>query len=169
MAAPIRRRGPNKKVAPAIRVARPVKPDAPEKASAEPSAPSKRRRRASVGGHATKLNAPIRPGYERRWFNDAGNRLADAQELGYEFVSESGIKTDMPGSRITRRVGTAAAGGAQLAYLMETPVELYAEGIAEREAINSQVDQAIVKGADFTGQMQSSDGTYGHGSIASSR
>lgn len=136
-----------------------------ESAPVEAKAPSKRRRRASVGGHALKLNAPTKPGFVRRFFNDTGNRLADAEELGYTFVEQAGVKTDTPGSHISRRVGVSATGGAQLAYLMETPDELYAEGLAEREEINSQADKAIEAGADITGQMTSKDGAYGHGSI----
>lgn len=151
-----RRRGPNRP--------KPVEQAAIGEV-AEAKSLSKRRRRASVGGHALKLNAPLKAGYERRWFNDTGNRLADAEDLGYTFVEDPGIKTDMPGSHITRRVGIAASGGSQQAYLMETPDELYAEGVDEREELNSQVDQAIVKGADFTGQMTREDGSYGQGSI----
>lgn len=127
--------------------------------------PTKRRRRGKVGGHAMKLNAPAREGFVRRFCNDHGNRIADMEELGYSVVSESGIETHSPGSVVSRRVGTAADGSGLKAILMETPDELYAEGIAEREELHRQVDQAIVKGADFTGQMASSDGAYGQGSI----
>jgi hypothetical protein len=148
----------------AIQAKLPPKPV--ETAAAETAAePSKRRRRAKVGGHALKLRAPERPGFVRRWVNDDGNRIADAEELGYTHVSETDAETHSPGSRISRRVGTTAEGKGLLSYLMETPDELYAEGIAEREELHRQVDLAIVKGADATGQLTSSDGTYGHGSI----
>src|SRR3546814_3125814 len=100
------------------------------------SAPTKRRRRASVGGHALKLSAPVRKGYTRRWFNDHDNRIADAHELGYDHVTEAGVQSSDPGSRISRLVGTKANGEPLRAYLMETPDELYAEGVAEKEAHN---------------------------------
>lgn len=156
---PARRRG-----RPPIAVAPPQAPAS----SASPSptdvgAPVKRRRRASVGGHATKLMAPSRPGYTRRWVNDAANRIAEIDELAYEFVSEQGIKTDDPSSRVRRLVGTQANGEPLHAYLMETPDELYAEGVAEKEAHAAQVDEAIRAGRDSTGQMD--DKSYGQGSI----
>ena len=126
----------------------------------------KRRRRASVGGHAAKLSAPQRDGHSRRWFNDDANRIAEADELGYDFVTDNGIKTSSPGSRVSRLVGTKANGEPLHAFLMETPNELYAEGAAEKEAHNRQIDDAIKAGRDSTGQMSSNE-TYGQGSIKS--
>lgn len=139
--------------------------DAAIAAEAQPetaAAPSRRRRRASVGGHAMKLAAPVRPGYTRRWFNDQNNRIAEAEELAYEHVTEPGIQTDDPSSRVRRVVGTKANGEPLYSYLMETPDELYAEGVAEKEAHNAKVDEAIRDGRDSTG---SGDLTRGHGSI----
>lgn len=115
-----------------------------------------------------KLSAPSRAGHTRRWFNDDGNRIADAEELGYDFVTDKGIKTSSPGSRVSRLVGTKANGEPLHAYLMETPDELYAEGVAEKEAHNRQIDDAIKAGRDSTGQMSSNE-TYGQGSIKSDR
>jgi len=126
--------------------------------------PVRRRRRASVGGHALKLDAPQRPGFKRRWFNDDGNRLADAHELGYDPVHDPDVQTSDVGSGISRLVGTKANGEPLRAYLMETPDELFAEGIAEKEARNRLVDDSIAAGRDSTGQMSSHD-TYGQGSI----
>lgn len=126
--------------------------------------PVTRRRRAAVGGHMLKLDAPQRPGFKRRWFNDDGNRLADAHELGYDHVQESGVQTSDLGKQVSRLVGTKANGEPLRAYLMETPDELYSQGLAEKEARNRLVDDAIVAGFDSTGQMSSND-TYGHGSI----
>jgi hypothetical protein len=122
-----------------------------------------RRRRTSVGGHSLKLTAPQRDGQKRRWVNDDGNRIADMTELGYEFVSETGIQTSDPGSRVSRLVGTKANGEPLHAYLMETPDELYAQGVDEKEAANRQIDEAITAGRDSTGRMD--EHQYGHGSI----
>lgn len=137
-------------------------PELLEQAPEATAAPSKRRRRDSVGGHAMKLSAPPRPGFVRRFFNDAGNRLAEAQELGYDFVEDTGIQTHDPSSRINRLAGTQANGAPLKTYLMETPVELYAEGVAEKEAQHASVDKAIREGRDSTG---SGDLTQGQGSI----
>lgn len=129
-------------------------------------APAPRRRRSSVGGHALKLSAPSREGHKRRWVNDQGNRIAEMQELGYEFVSDTGIKTADPGSRVSRLVGTKANGEPLHAFLMETPDELYAQGEAEKEAANRLIDEAITAGRDSTGRLENQ---YGHGSITTDR
>lgn len=143
--------------------ARRGRPPVTETASGVAETPPKRRRRASVGGHAQKLAAPPREGYTRRWVNDADNRIANVGELAYEFVNEQGIKTDDPSSRVRRTVGTKANGEPLHAYLMETPNELYAEGVAEKEALNAQVDEAIRQGRYSEGHGD--ENTYGRGSI----
>lgn len=132
-------------------------------------AQTRRRRRASVGGHALKLSAPVRSGYTRRWFNDFGNRIAEANELGYDHVTEDGIQSSDTSSRVSRIVGTQPNGEPLRAYLMETPNELYAEGVAEKEAHNRQIDEAIIAGRDSTGHMPANAETYGRGSINSDR
>lgn len=121
-----------------------------------------RRRRASVGGFHQKLAAPKRNGFTGRWVNDDGNRIAEMQELGYDFATETEVKTDVPGSRIARLVGTKANGEPLHAYLMRTPDELYADGMAEREEKNRQIDDAINAGRDSTGRL---DNQYGQGSV----
>lgn len=134
-----------------------------------PDAPPKRRRRASVGGHAMRLSAPAKPGFVRRWFNDDGNRIAMAIDLGYDHVEEQGIQTDDPGSRISRLVGTKANGDPLKAYLMETPDELFAEGVAEKEAHNRQIDEAIAAGSPTDGPIAPAAEQYGQGSIQRDR
>lgn len=151
----VRRRGP----APKAEAAPEVTTDAT----------TKRRRRASVGGHALKLAAPTREDYTRRWVNDDGNRIANAEELAYDYVSDPSIKSTGEGSRISRLVGTKANGEPLRAYLMETPNELHAEGVAEKEAHNRQIDEAISAGISTDGQFGSDSETYGQGSIKRDR
>lgn len=134
----------------------------PAGSGGDSSPPVKRRRRASVGGHALKLSAPQRPGYKRRFFNDDGNRIAEAEELGYVPVSDTKAKSPGLGSSDTRLVGTKATGEPLRSVLMETPDELYAEGVAEKEAANRQIDEAITAGRDSTGRLENQ---YGQGSI----
>jgi hypothetical protein len=131
--------------------------------AAEATGVAPRRRRKNVGAFALKLSAPSREGETRRWVNDDGNRIAQVRELGYEFVSETGIQTSDPGSRVSRLVGTKANGEPLHAYLMETPDELYAQGASEKEAANRLIDEAITAGRDSTGRMD--ENQYGHGSI----
>jgi hypothetical protein len=138
----------------------------------EGAAPPKRRKRASTGGFGLKLDAPARPGFTRRWFNDNGNRLAEADELAYEHVQDKGTKTSARGSRTSRLVGTKANGEPLHAFLMETPDELYAEGVADKEAAARTVDEAITRGEGTSdGQMSQipKGQTYGEGSIRPDR
>lgn len=147
----------------------PVKEAAPVVAKTEPETdgkPAKRRRRASVGGHAMKLTAPSREGYSRRWFNDINNRIADADSLAYDFVCEPGTKSTDVGSRVSRLVGTKPNGEPLRAYLMETPDELYAEGMAEKQAYNQRIDEAISAGLPTD---QAVGLTPGEGSIKQGR
>lgn len=170
-----RRRGPNRPKPVVAAASAPVQADPGTlnvaTAANEPAPDTTtRRRRASVGGHAMRLAAPLRLGWTRRWFNDDANRIADAGELGYSHVSDTGIKSSGPGSVVSRLVGTKANGEPLSAFLMETPDELYAEGLSEKEAHNRQIDDAIKAGRDSTGQMspEAPEETYGQGSIKAS-
>ena len=129
---------------------------------AETTAPvpqSKRRPRGSVGGFGKKLTAPPREGYVRRFVNDTGNRIAEMQELGYTLVEEPGVQTFDPGSRINRLAGTKDGGAPLKTYLMETPLELYEQGVREKEEENRRVDQDIEAGRDTAGGLKDGE-TY---------
>lgn len=130
---------------------------------------TKRRRRSSVGGHNLKLTAPPRAGFVRRWVNDDGNRIAEMQELAYDFVEDRSIQTTDTGSRVSRLVGTKANGDPLRAYLMETPEDEFRAGVAEKEAVNRQIDEAITRGVDSTGQLAPASEQYGEGSIKQDR
>ena len=140
----------------------------PQEPTGEVNLPG-RRRRASVGGHALKLTAPEKPGFVRRWVNDSGNRIAQAEDLAYEFVSDPSIKSTDAGSRVSRVVGTQANGEPLRAFLMETPIVEYQAGLDEKEAHNAQIDEAIRSGIDSTGQLGPATETYGQGSIKRDR
>lgn len=112
-----------------------------------------------------KLTAPTREGYVRRWVNDSDNRLANAGELAYDYVTDTSIQSSDAGARISRLVGTKANGEPLRAYLMETPQAEYAAGVAEREATHLQIEQAIIAGRDSTGRMDESIVHDGHGEI----
>lgn len=162
-AAPVRARATQElKMVDAVEAAK------PDEATPEPVPAGQRRRRASTGGHSLKLAAPQREGFTRRWVNDDGNRIADAHDLAYDYVNEAGITSTDTGTRISRLVGTKANGEPLRAYLMETPNEQLAAGVAEKEAHNRQIDDAIAAGRDSTGQHQS-DGYVGQGSIQRDR
>lgn len=138
---------------PTRRRGRPPKAPAPAEAAAveaapEPVPPARRRKRADIGGQHLRLKIPQREGYHRRWVNDVPGRLAMFQELAYDHVSEQGIKSDSPDSRVRRLVGTQAGGAPQYAYLMECPEAEYQAGIAEKEEGRQSFEEAIRRGED---------------------
>lgn len=110
-----------------------------------------------------KLAVPERKGYVRRWFNDIPGRIAEAEELAYDHVTDPSIKSDSPDGRVRRQVGTQANGQPLYSYLMETPIDEYRAGIEEKEEQHRAVDQAINEGRDLTGRVQNA---YGQSSIA---
>lgn len=109
-----------------------------------------RRRRASVGGHALKLEAEQRPGHTRRWVNADPLRIQQMEELGYSMVAdpagEGKRRTDGLGTRITRHAGRTDQGAPYQTILMETPNELYAEGLAEKEQGRQAFEDTIRRG-----------------------
>ncbi len=124
-------------------------------------APTKRRRRAATGGFHLRLKTPERPGYHRRWFNDEPGRLAEAEDLAYSHVCDPGLKSDSPDTRVRQHVGSKD-GRPLYAYLMETPMEEYRAGQADKEEAHTSFEAAIRRGEDHTGRMSNS---YGRGSI----
>jgi hypothetical protein len=117
-----------------------------------------RRRRPSTGGFALKLDAPERPGYTRRFVNGDPARIQEMNELGYAFVTDPAAqgkaRTDGKGTRITRHAGKLDSGAPMQAVLMETPDNLYAEGLAEKETARKPFEDAIRRSADTTGEVE---------------
>lgn len=117
-----------------------------------------RRRRASVGGFKTKLDAPQRKGFVRRWVDDNPARIHEMNELGYDFAQEKAadaeLRTDGQGSRITRMAGKRDDGSPHQLVLMETPVSEYVVGVAEKEERLKPFEEALRAGADTTGRLK---------------
>lgn len=126
--------------------------DTAPNASTAPVAKHNRRKRASVGGFKTRLDAPQKKGMVRRWVNDEPGRIGSMHELGYDFA-EAETRTDGQGSRIARNVGTHPNGEPKLAYLMETPQDQYAIGVEEKEERLKPFEEAIARGEDTTGKV----------------
>ena len=92
--------------------------------------------RKPFGALDQKLAYAARPGFHRHWFNDVGNRIARAQEAGYEHV-----KGD-DGRNVSKIVGTLEGGGAMTAFIMEIPEEWYqADMKAQQELITDKENQ----------------------------
>jgi len=125
--------------------------------AADPVPRTQRRRRASTGGFALKLDAPQRPGYVRRFVNGDPARIRAMEELGYTLVTETAgegsSRTDGQGTRISRHAGKDENGAPFQTYLMETPEEEYAFGLADKEDARKPFEEAIRRSADTTGQV----------------
>jgi hypothetical protein len=121
--------------------------------TAETAKPA-RRRRASLTALQTKLAAPARPGYVRRWVDNDPSRIQAMQELGYEPVQDKDIPTDGLGTRAQRFGGKRANGEPQHLVLMETPESDYAQGIREKEESLKPFEDALRAGRDTQGRLQ---------------
>lgn len=95
-----------------------------------------RSKRVPLGAQQLKMRAAKRPGYVRYWFNDKGNRIADAQNAGYAFVEERGEQRSMT-------VGTQEDGSPLKAYLMEITQEFYDEDQALKLVPLDEFEAAI--------------------------
>ena len=98
------------------------------------------------------------PNVVRRWINDKGGRLQEAQEGGWRFVERKlaiGTPDVVPGNtdtgaRVSKVVGVRSGdegGGALRAYLMEIDRELYDADQEEKEAATVMRETAIRSGS----------------------
>lgn len=94
---------------------------------------SGRNERPLLGGFQSKLSAPQRKGYVRRWVNDDPGRLEGFQAAAYDFVPDQ-AKADEEGRapHMSKRVGTNADGSPKNAYLMEKREDWYDEDMARK-------------------------------------
>jgi hypothetical protein len=126
---------------------------ATETKAREASPKHNRRKRATLGGFQTRLDAPQEKGMVMRWVNDEPGRIPMMHELGYDFA-ERDTRTDGEGTRVARIVGTHPDGSPKHAYLMETPEDQYAIGVAEKEERLKPFEAAINSGDDTTGKLE---------------
>ncbi len=94
---------------------------------------------------------PKREGFHRHWFNDVKDRIARAQEAGYEHVKNS------EGKNVQMVVGTAEGGGPMHGFLMEIPEEWYKEDMAAQQKIVDDREATIKRGE---AHRQAGDGRY---------
>ncbi len=120
---------------------------------------TKRTKRVPFGMARRKMNldaaTTIRLGKAKlvpRWINDDnhGNRLMQAAEGGYVFVTSDGseyigdaLETPDKDRRISKLVGTHKDGKPLIAYLMAIPEKYKQEDDESKEAVNRMVDDAI--------------------------
>lgn len=143
-----------------VRTDRPRDPNASPKAKTAPAKTERaqhqgveRKKRVPLGVPRSKLTAPERPGYKRRWINDDGKgRLQHALNGGYTFVEDPNLQVGQDGggdktdSRVSRIVGRGEGSKPLRAFLMEISSELYQADQASKQAALDEMDRAIRKG-----------------------
>lgn len=115
-----------------------------------------RKRRNVFNGTEAKLSVREQiPGYHLRIFTDAGSRIQEATDSGYEFVTPTevgGVSENVVsrngdlGERIRYLVNPRAVGTEQFGYLMKIRNEWFEEDQSELQAKNNRIDAAIRKG-----------------------
>ena len=119
-----------------------------------------RKKRLLLGGVSQKLASSARPGYVRRWFNDTGNRLAEAKEAGYEFVDgDPRARSTDTGSRLSQVVGSQESGQGMRGYLMEKQEDWYREDMAEKQRLGIDERERSIKAGNIEGSV-GSEGRY---------
>lgn len=112
-----------------------------------------RKTRKPLGAYAQKLALDRRSGYHRHWFNDTGNRIAEAATNGWSHILN---EENRP---IRRAVGTGRDNGVQYAYAMEIPEVFWLEDMAARHEVAQEKIEALKKSPVRAekGQAQRSD------------
>lgn len=96
-----------------------------------------RKLRKPLGTLAQKLALPVRRGYHRHWFNDSGNRVAEAVANGWAYVN------DPEGKPIRRAVGTGRDNGVMFAIAMELPDVFWREDMDARHQVATDKMDAL--------------------------
>lgn len=128
---------------------------------------SDRKQRVPLGGIKMKLSYPNQdPNYEYRWLNDKGNRINEAQDGGYEFVTRSeGKAGDEVGSdqgtdsRISKVVMTNEDGSPRRAYLMRIKKDWYKQDQVKKQEYLDNIEKQLMRGIDAKGRP-GQDGRY---------
>ena len=117
-----------------------------------------------LGTLRSNLAVPKREGYVRRWVNDVGGRLRQAEDGGYTFVDDPDLKVgerdsaNPDGARQTYIVGRNDNGSSLKAYLMEIRKEWYDEDQAAKMDAVDEIDNLIQNGG--LGNDEQREGQY---------
>ena len=115
-----------------------------------------RRRKNVFNGTTLKLSVNrLIPGYHLHVFTDTGNRIHEAMENGYEFVTPKeigGVSENVVsrngdlGDRVRFLVNPRAEGSEMFGYLMKQRNEWHEEDMKTLGEKNNLIDRAIKKG-----------------------
>ena len=99
------------------------------------------------------LNKELAKDFHIHWFNDQDDRINRATNAGYDFVHENesaGHVGDREvhgdSSDLNKRVSKVVDKDGTVAYAMKLPMEFYNEDLAEKQAKNDGVDEAVRAG-----------------------
>jgi hypothetical protein len=95
-----------------------------------------RRTRIPVSSAHTKLNAPERPGFHRRFVNDLPGRIEKFQQAGWVIVLKGGQPWSESVSQTEKLRG----------FLMEIPDEFYNDDFLRKQEALDETDFAIYRG-----------------------
>lgn len=125
--------------------------------------PKGRRTRGILGQSTLKMAVDPIKGFHQHWFNDDGDRVQQAVEAGYEFVTTG--EGDREVNR-TKRVGVKEDGTPLNAVLMKIKDEWHQEDQAEKAKEADLIDEAIRAGKPADG-VQDRQAFYNAGSKVS--
>lgn len=125
-----------------------------------------RKQRIPLGVPRNKMAATAPKGYVGRWMNDEDNRLAAAQDGGWEFVKDKAkigegaenSDTDL-GQYTSMRVGVNEDGSPLRAYWMIIKKEWYEEDQREKLKPVDEIEKAIKRGK-FEPSGANAEGQY---------
>jgi len=102
------------------------------------------RKRIKLGARNV-LTAPKRPGFERRFINDVGDRVQTFKDAGWNVVDDgSKVGDDKAGKASPMgSMANPSVGGGQRGVLVEIPEELYKADRAESQAQITKVENEI--------------------------
>jgi hypothetical protein len=120
------------------------------------SRPGQDRKRIPFGAARSKLTAPHRAGFVRRWFNDVNDRISRAKDAGWDLVVDPdnampvgdgpGTRNTELGAAVSQVVGVDDQRNPVRAYLMEVRQDWYDEDQARKVEETKQTDRAIAEG-----------------------
>jgi len=140
--------------------------------SAEREVGATARTRSPFGAPSAKLDVNVRAlrdsGFHVHWFNDVDNRIFEAQNAAYEFVTLAEIgaergRAQAEGSdeRVSKRVGVNSDGSPMMAYLMKVKQEYFEEDEESKLEQDRRVMTNMTAGLteeSSKGDMQVADG-----------
>ena len=123
-----------------------------------------RKQRVPLGVPRLKMSVTERDGFQRRWINDTGGRLAQAEEGGYCFVKREGAEfkeadAKNQNSGVNNCISKVVNSDGTRSYLMEIPMAMYESDQLAKMAKIDELENGLRVGDDAHGKT-GRDGRY---------